>query len=277
MCGRVLPRAGRLQARRAALRCALSWAVPASSAPRLLPQAACQRDGGTGPGPGAGAGGGEQRAAADAALARHSGDSRAWHNLGPSSGGAGGEASSSLDLGGEQPAAAAAAAELPPESPEELEADAQVAAQVQSSLAQAAVAAQEGAGPALAAAAAAAAAAAPAAAAVSTAELEQDLASGLARSSAASSAGSGGAGVAVGLEAAPQLSERAQLVAGMLAQLQQLPWRRVDVCFKGATFGFAHNNIQVTRRLLNFQGVAVPRYLAQQVADMEALMALVED
>jgi hypothetical protein len=147
-----------------------------------------------------------------------------------------------------------------------------VAAQVESSLAQAEAAAQEGAGPAL----AAAAAAAPAAAAVSTAQLEQDLASGLARSSVASSAGSGASGSAGEEGAGLQLSERAQLVASMLARLQQLPWRRVDVCFKGATFGFAHNNIQVTRRLLNFQGVAVPRYLAQQLADMEALMALAE-
>jgi hypothetical protein len=65
-------------------------------------------------------------------------------------------------------------------------------------------------------------------------------------------------------------------VAGMLQRLQQLPWRRVDVCFKGATWGFAHNNIQVTRRLLNFQGSAVPAHLAQQLADMEALRSFAE-
>jgi hypothetical protein len=62
----------------------------------------------------------------------------------------------------------------------------------------------------------------------------------------------------------------------MLARLQRLPWRRVDVCFMGATFGLAHNNIQVTRRLINFQGEAVPRHLARQLADMEALLALAE-
>jgi hypothetical protein len=27
--------------------------------------------------------------------------------------------------------------------------------------------------------------------------------------------------------------------------LQELPWRRIDVSFQGARFGFAHNNIQV--------------------------------
>jgi hypothetical protein len=33
----------------------------------------------------------------------------------------------------------------------------------------------------------------------------------------------------------------------LLLLLQELPWRRIDVSFQGARFGFAHNNIQVGR------------------------------
>lgn len=40
-------------------------------------------------------------------------------------------------------------------------------------------------------------------------------------------------------------SQRPELVSSMLHRLQELPWRRIDVSFKGASFGFAHNNIQV--------------------------------
>lgn len=58
----------------------------------------------------------------------------------------------------------------------------------------------------------------------------------------------------------------------LLMPLQELPWRRIDVSFQGARFGFAHNNIQVTRRWLNFEGVAVPRHLAQQLQLMETLL-----
>ena len=48
-----------------------------------------------------------------------------------------------------------------------------------------------------------------------------------------------------------------------------MPWRRIDVSFRGARFGFAHNNIQVTRRWWNFEGEQVPRHLAQQIQLME--------
>ncbi|MEW5313156.1 MAG: hypothetical protein WDW38_004745 [Sanguina aurantia] len=41
--------------------------------------------------------------------------------------------------------------------------------------------------------------------------------------------------------------ESAEQASEMLRRLQSLPWRRIDVSFKGARFGFAHNNIQVTR------------------------------
>ena len=110
-----------------------------------------------------------------------------------------------------------------------------------------------------------------AAAAITTAQVEDDLASGLSRSSSLSSLHPALGEPPIGEAQQQQLmSARAEQVAGMLARLQQLPWRRVDVCFLGATWGFAHNNIQVTRRLLNFQGVQVPVHLAQQLADMEA-------
>lgn len=66
---------------------------------------------------------------------------------------------------------------------------------------------------------------------------------------------------------------RAQRVSVMLARLSALPWRRIDVSFGGATWGFAHNNIQVTRRILNFQGEAVPRHLADQLLAMEEVVA----
>eukprot|EP00878_Enallax_costatus_P041279 GHUV01047923.1.p2 GENE.GHUV01047923.1~~GHUV01047923.1.p2 ORF type:complete len:129 (-),score=41.41 GHUV01047923.1:384-770(-) len=55
---------------------------------------------------------------------------------------------------------------------------------------------------------------------------------------------------------------------------QELPWRRIDVSFRGARFGFAHNNIQVTRRWWNFEGEQVPRHLAQQIQLMEQCLNL---
>lgn len=42
--------------------------------------------------------------------------------------------------------------------------------------------------------------------------------------------------------------------------------------FRGARFGYAHNNIQVTRRWWNFEGEQVPRHLAQQLQIMEQLV-----
>lgn len=42
------------------------------------------------------------------------------------------------------------------------------------------------------------------------------------------------------------LRQRHEYVLAMLARLQRLRWRRVDVCFRGSTTGFfAHNHIQV--------------------------------
>lgn len=55
---------------------------------------------------------------------------------------------------------------------------------------------------------------------------------------------------------------------------QELPWRRIDVSFQGTRFGFAHNNIQVTRRWWNFEGEQVPQHLAQQIQRMEQYLNL---
>lgn len=56
----------------------------------------------------------------------------------------------------------------------------------------------------------------------------------------------------------------------MLERLRTLPWRRIDVCFKGTSTPFmAHNLIQVTRRWLNSQGEAVVEHLADQIQALE--------
>jgi hypothetical protein len=65
---------------------------------------------------------------------------------------------------------------------------------------------------------------------------------------------------------------RAETVALMLERLSSLPWRRIDVSFSGV-FGLAHNNIQVTRRLLNYEGRAVPRHIVEQLCLMERMLA----
>jgi len=75
----------------------------------------------------------------------------------------------------------------------------------------------------------------------------------------------------------PPPETRAERVSVMLQRLSALPWRRMDVSFEGTTWGLAHNNIQVTRRFLNFQGKAVPRHLAEQLAQMELMLADLND
>lgn len=52
------------------------------------------------------------------------------------------------------------------------------------------------------------------------------------------------------LTAAPLLS---------CAVLQELPWRRIDVSFQGARFGFAHNNIQVRRGERHYTALTIER------------------
>jgi hypothetical protein len=60
---------------------------------------------------------------------------------------------------------------------------------------------------------------------------------------AAEAAGEGGATTAAAWQV-PGAGGRAGQVQVMLHRLQELPWRRVDVCFTGG-LGFAHNKIQV--------------------------------
>jgi hypothetical protein len=99
--------------------------------------------------------------------------------------------------------------------------------------------------------------------------------------------------------------ERARMVADMLLRLRALPWRRVDICFSsrggggGASdggsgqrassssssgggglavpslrvLGLAHNNIQVTRRLLNSEGEAVVAHLARTLREMDQALS----
>ena len=56
--------------------------------------------------------------------------------------------------------------------------------------------------------------------------------------------------------------------------MQELPWRRVDVSFKGTgSWASTHNLIQVTSKTSHYVGVGVPRHLAQQFAAMEELEA----
>ncbi|GAB4821319.1 hypothetical protein N2152v2_008365 [Parachlorella kessleri] len=73
-------------------------------------------------------------------------------------------------------------------------------------------------------------------------------------------------------------AERGQYVGLMLARLQALPWRRVDVCFGRALLPFlAHQHMQarreerVQRWWVNFDGVATAKHFALQVAAMEEL------
>ncbi|GLC52657.1 hypothetical protein PLESTB_000654200 [Pleodorina starrii] len=77
-------------------------------------------------------------------------------------------------------------------------------------------------------------------------------------------------------EAAEAAAATAAMAEVMLRRLQRLPWRRIDVSFQGAVFGLAHNNIQVTRRWLNFEGLAVAGHVARQVVALEEEWARME-
>ncbi len=60
----------------------------------------------------------------------------------------------------------------------------------------------------------------------------------------------------------------------MVTSLQRLPWRRIDVCFKGTLLPFlSHQHIQVQRMWLNWAGVAVAKHVATQIAAMEEKLA----
>jgi len=74
--------------------------------------------------------------------------------------------------------------------------------------------------------------------------------------------GGGGGGEGAGASEA--------MASAMLSRLQQLPWRRVDVCFSGSPLALlAHNHIQVTRRWLNFEGRDVAAHLADTLVALE--------
>ena len=63
----------------------------------------------------------------------------------------------------------------------------------------------------------------------------------------------------------------------VLKKLQSLPWRRIDVSFQHSKLSFfAHNNIQVTRKWLNWEGAVVCQHLAQQFATMEKYKCIQE-
>ncbi|GLI70839.1 hypothetical protein VaNZ11_015852, partial [Volvox africanus] len=79
-----------------------------------------------------------------------------------------------------------------------------------------------------------------------------------------------GATAGDGVSSVAMTAATAAIAEVMLRRLQRLPWRRIDVSFQGARLGFAHNNIQVTRRWLNFEGITVAHHLARQVVALEA-------
>jgi hypothetical protein len=78
----------------------------------------------------------------------------------------------------------------------------------------------------------------------------------------------------VGIDVTQPLTphSREQLMADNLAQLQKLPWRRVDVCFRGANFPLlAHQHLQVQRHWLNGAGFATVKHMTLQLVAMEEM------
>ena len=70
-----------------------------------------------------------------------------------------------------------------------------------------------------------------------------------------------------------QLSD--PLAYEILENLQQLRWRRIDVCFRDTPlFWFSHNHLQNTRRWMNWVGEAVCNHLAAQLNAMESQLAV---
>ena len=72
----------------------------------------------------------------------------------------------------------------------------------------------------------------------------------------------------------PSLADASPAAArvAMLEALQALPWRRVDVCFRGTRTPFlAHNLLQVTRGWLNREGEAAAAHVASTLVELDAL------
>ena len=75
--------------------------------------------------------------------------------------------------------------------------------------------------------------------------------------------------------AQPQKQLSNPLAYEILENLQQLRWRRIDVCFRDTPlFWFSHNHLQNTRRWMNWVGEAVCKHLAAQLNAMESQIAL---
>uniref|UniRef100_A0A061RZM0 Alpha beta-hydrolases superfamily protein n=1 Tax=Tetraselmis sp. GSL018 TaxID=582737 RepID=A0A061RZM0_9CHLO len=69
---------------------------------------------------------------------------------------------------------------------------------------------------------------------------------------------------------APLLERRESRVSAMLANLQELPWRRVDVWIKDPFSHFmAHNHIQVTSKWINGVGQPIVRHLTSLLGSLE--------
>ena len=54
---------------------------------------------------------------------------------------------------------------------------------------------------------------------------------------------------------------RKEMKQVILQRLSMLPWRRIDVSFAGCIVRLSHNNIQMTRRWINFEGKPVADHL----------------
>ena len=66
--------------------------------------------------------------------------------------------------------------------------------------------------------------------------------------------------------------QRGREVEAMLARLQSLPWRRVDVCFGDTPLPLlSHQHIQMQRWWMNWPGRSVVRHLGLQLQAMERL------
>lgn len=70
---------------------------------------------------------------------------------------------------------------------------------------------------------------------------------------------------------AAAVAEQGLLATGILASLQRLAWRRVDVSFRHASLPLlAHQHIQVQRSWVNSVGLPVAQHLARSLKAMEA-------
>ena len=75
--------------------------------------------------------------------------------------------------------------------------------------------------------------------------------------------------------AQPQKQLSNPLAYEILENLQQLRWRRIDVCFRDTPlFWFSHNHLQNTRHWMNWVGEAVCKHLAAQLNAMESQLAV---